>query len=155
MAGLTTAMTDSYRLQLMTATHDHTITTGHVFKVALFKANASISGTFGKGTTNYSDMSTDELATATGYTQPGFAFTAAQNITPTIPSANTATTSWSTNPNWTSATFITRGCLIYNSTGSGKAVSVHDFTSDQTVTAQTMTLVMPANTAAAAILRLA
>jgi hypothetical protein len=44
--------------------------------------------------------------------------------------------------------------FIYNSTQSNKAVSVHTFGS-QTITAGTFTLTMPANTTAAALLRIA
>ena len=44
--------------------------------------------------------------------------------------------------------------LIYNSTQSNKAVSVHTFGS-QTVTAGTFTLTMPSNTTSTALLRLA
>jgi hypothetical protein len=44
--------------------------------------------------------------------------------------------------------------LIYNSSASNKAVSVHTF-GDQTVTAGTFTLTMPANTTSTALIRLA
>jgi hypothetical protein len=44
--------------------------------------------------------------------------------------------------------------LIYNSTQSNKAVSVHTFGS-QSITAGTFTLTMPANTTTTALLRLA
>jgi hypothetical protein len=44
--------------------------------------------------------------------------------------------------------------LIYNSSASNKAVSVHTFGS-QTVTAGTFTLTMPSNTTSTALLRLA
>jgi hypothetical protein len=44
--------------------------------------------------------------------------------------------------------------LIYNSTQSNKAVSVHTFGS-QTITAGTFTLTMPSNTTSTALLRLA
>ena len=44
--------------------------------------------------------------------------------------------------------------LIYNSTQSDKAVSVHTFGS-QTITAGTFTLTMPANTTSTALIRLA
>jgi hypothetical protein len=44
--------------------------------------------------------------------------------------------------------------LIYNSTQSNKAISVHTFGS-QTVTAGTFTLTMPANTTSTALIRLA
>jgi hypothetical protein len=44
--------------------------------------------------------------------------------------------------------------LLYNSTQSNKAISVHTFGS-QTITAGTFTLTMPANTTSAALIRLA
>jgi hypothetical protein len=44
--------------------------------------------------------------------------------------------------------------LIYNSTSSNKAVSVHNFGS-QTVTAGTFTLTMPTNDATTGLLRIA
>jgi hypothetical protein len=44
--------------------------------------------------------------------------------------------------------------LIYNSTQSNKAISVHTFGS-QTITAGTFTLTMPSNTTSTALLRLA
>jgi hypothetical protein len=44
--------------------------------------------------------------------------------------------------------------LVYNSSKSDKAVSVHTF-GDQTVTAGTFTLTMPSNTTSTALLRLA
>jgi hypothetical protein len=44
--------------------------------------------------------------------------------------------------------------LIYNTSKTNKAVSVHTF-GDQTITAGTFTLTMPTNTTATALLRLA
>jgi len=44
--------------------------------------------------------------------------------------------------------------LLYNSTQSNKAISVHTFGS-QTITAGTFTLTMPANSTSAALIRLA
>jgi hypothetical protein len=44
--------------------------------------------------------------------------------------------------------------LVYNSTQSNKAISVHTFGS-QTITAGTFTLTMPSNTTTTALLRLA
>lgn len=154
MAGITTAMTDSFRLELATATHNFTATTGNVFKVPLFKVG--VAGTYGKATTNYSDMTgnSDEVANGSGYTTLGFAWTAAQNTTPTVTN-HVATWTWTTNPSWTSATFSTIGCMIYNSSASNKAVSVHDFGGTQTVTAGTLTLILPTNNDTVAILRLA
>jgi hypothetical protein len=57
---------------------------------------------------------------------------------------------------YTSVTLATASdaVLIYNSSQSNKAVSVHTFGS-QTITAGTFTLTMPANTTSTALLRLA
>lgn len=153
MAGFTTAMPTSYKVELMTATHNHTITTGNVFKIALGKSG--VAGTYGAATVNYSDLTgnTDEVASGGGYTTGGFAWTAAQNITPTS-TGTTAFTQWSVNPSWTSATFTETGCIIYNSSASNKAVYVGN-TGSNTVTAGTLTLVLPTNDATNAILRLA
>lgn len=154
MAGITSAMTNQYRQHLMMKKYDHTATTGDVFKIALFKANASIVGTYGKSTNNYSDMTgnSDELAAAGGYSTGGA--TLSVNVTPIV-STNTACTSWTVNPFWSSATFTTRGALIYDSTVSNECTSVYDFGADQPVSSGTLTLVLPANTAGNAILQLA
>lgn len=154
MAGFTTAMPTSFKAELAQAIHDFTITIGHVFKLALGKVAPT--GTYGAATTNYSDLTgnSDEVAAGTGYSTGGFAWTAAQNVTPQI-SGTTAFWQWSVNPSWTSATFSTVGCIIYNSSASDKAVYVGSFGGTETVTAGTLTLVLPTNDASNALLRLA
>lgn len=153
MAGFTTAMPTSFKAELPQALHNFTATTGNVFKVALGKVSPT--GTYGAATTNYSDLTgnSDEV-TGTGYSAGGFAWTAAQNTTPTT-SGTTAFWSWSVNPSWTSASFSTVGCIIYNSSQSNRAVYVGSFGGTQTVTAGTLTLVLPTNDASNAILRIA
>lgn len=153
MAGLTTSFPTSFKGELPQAIHNFTITTGHVFKVPLCKTSPA--GTYGAATTNYSDLTgnSDEVASGGGYTTGGFAWTAAQNITP-LTSGTTAYWSWSVNPSWTSATFSTAGCLIYNSSASNKCVYVGDFGGNQSVSAGTFTLVLPSNSNTTSILRL-
>lgn len=153
MAGYTTAMPTSFKAELATATHNFTTTTGHVFKAALGKAAPT--GTYGAATTNYSDLTgnSDELSAAGGYSTGGFAWTAAQNVTPTT-SGTTAYWQWSVNPSWSSASFTARGVLIYNSSGSNQAVYVGDLGGDQTVVSGTFTLVLPSNTNTTALLRI-
>jgi len=154
MAGLAgSAMCASFKAELAQAVHNFTITTGHIFKVALYVAQASIAGSPGAGSTNYSEMGADELATASGYTRPGFAFTAAQNVTPQVTGA-IAYWQWSANPNWTSATFTSRGAMIYNSSASNKAVAILDFGADKPVSSGTFTIQMPTNDSTNATLRL-
>ncbi len=149
----TTAMTDQYRQHLMQKKYDHTATTGDVFKIALIKVAPA--GTYGKGSVNFSDITgnSDEV-TGTGYTTGGFAWTAAQNTTPSVTN-HVATATWTTNPSWTTATFSATAGMIYDSTVSNEAVSTHDFGGTQTVTAGTLTLVLPTNNDTSAILRLA
>lgn len=153
LAGITTALCTSYKVELMKALHDWTASTGNTFKLALFKANALIVGTYGAATTNYSDMTgnSDELANTGGYTTGG------KTLTNTTPSSTgtTAFTTPSANAIWTSATFTTRGCLCYNSTNSNRAVFVYDFGADEPVVSGTFTVVMPTNDASTGLLRLA
>lgn len=153
MAGVTTAFPTSLKAELPQALHSFVQTSGNVFKVALIKAAPS--GTYGAASVNYSDITgnSDEV-TGTGYTTGGFAFTAAQNITPAT-SGTSATWSWTTNPGWTGATFSTDGCMIYNTTNGNRAVYVGSFGGTQSVSAGTFTLVLPANTPGNAILELA
>lgn len=152
MAGFTTAMPNSFKNELGQAIHNFTTTTGHVFKVALGKVSPT--GTYGTGTTNYSNLTGNSDETSgTGYSAGGFAWTAAQNITPTNTSTQTYW-QWSVNPSWTTATFSTVGCIIYNSSASNQAVYVGSFGGTVTVTAGTLTLVQPSNAAGTSLLQL-
>lgn len=160
MTGFTTAMPTSFKSELMQGLHNFTASTGNDFRVAL--GIASPTGTYGAATTNYgsgtgaptvANMGTDELPTATGYTQGGFDITAANNVTPTI-SGTTAYTTPGVNPSWTSATFSTSGCLMYNYTNGTRAAYVGSFGGTQTVTAGTFTILMPTNNSSSALLRL-
>lgn len=153
MAGVTTAVPTSFKTELPQAMHNFTITTGHVFKMALIKVGPA--GTYDATTTNYSTLTgnSDEVSSGGGYTTGGFAWTAAQNITPAA-TGTTAFWSWSVNPSWTSATFSTIGGIIYNSSASNKAVYVGSFGGTQTVAAGTLTVVLPTNDASTAILRI-
>lgn len=150
MGSITTSFPTSLKSELPQALHSFIQTSGNIFKVALIKATPS--GTFGAASTNYSNLSTDEV-TGTGYSAGGFAFTAAQNITPAA-SGTSATWSWSTNPAWTGASFTTDGCMFYNSTASNRAVYVGSFGGTQSVSAGTFILVIPANSVGTAILQL-
>src|ERR1700744_705833 len=132
---ITTAICDSFKVQMAEAGHNFTTSTGDVFKVALIKASPT--GTYGASTTNYSNITgnSDEV-TGTGYTAGGFAWTAAQNVTPVL-STDTAVITWSVNPSWSGATFTTDGCLIYNSSKSNEAVAVYSFGTTQSVSGGT------------------
>lgn len=153
MAGFTTAMPTSFKVELMRALHDFTQTTGNDFRVALGKVGPT--GTYDAATTNYTNLTgnSDEVV-GTGYSAGGFDITAGNNTTPTS-SGTTAFTTPAVNPSWTSATFSTTGCIMYNNTNGTRAAYVGSFGGTQTVTAGTFTILMPTNNSSNALLRIA
>lgn len=150
MAGLTNSMTTSFKVEILDGVHDFTNGTGDTFKIALFKDNASITGTYGAATTNYSDMTgNSDEASGVGYVAGGATLT---TVTPTS-SGTTAIIDFS-DVTWTTATITARGALIYNSSQGNKAVAVLDFGSDKTSTAGDFTIIFPTADASNAIIRI-
>ena len=147
----TQAMCTSFMEQLLTGTHNFTPSTGDTFKAALYLASATVNA----ATTAYS--STGEV-TGTNYTAGGVAVTNGTAPASTNSSATAGVAYWtpSASITYTNVTLTTAfdAVLIYNSSKSDKAVSVHTFGS-QTVTAGTFTLTMPTNNTTNALLRLA
>jgi hypothetical protein len=149
-------MCTSFMGELMTATHNfgtapiRAATTADTFKAALYLTSATVNA----ATTAYS--STNEV-TGTGYTAGGVTVTNATAPIATNSSATAGVAYWtpSASITYTTVTLSTAfDCvLIYNSSQSDKAVSVHTFGS-QTITAGTFTLTMPSNTTTTALLRL-
>ena len=148
---ITTAMPTSFKVELFKGVHNFTASTGNTFKIALLKAAASGSGTFGAATTSYSNLSTDELANGSGYTTGGNTLV---SITP-VASGTTAICDFD-NTTWSAATFTTSGALIYNDTAaSDPACAVLSFGGDQTVSSGDFQIQFPAAAAATAIIRIA
>ena len=147
----TQAMCTSFMGELMTATHNFTTGTGNTFKAALYLASATVNAS----TTAYS--STGEV-TGTNYTAGGVTVTNGTSPSSTNTSSTAGVAYWTPTASitYTNVTLPTAfdAVLIYNSSASNKAVSVHTFGS-QTVTAGTFTLTMPSNTTSTALLRLA
>lgn len=153
----TQSMVTSFLGELMTATHNfgtaptRGTSATDTFKAALYLASATINA----ATTVYS--ATGEV-TGTNYTAGGITVTAATPPTSTNASATAGVGFFTPSASfvYTTVTLSTAfDCvLVYNSTQSNKAVSVHTFGS-QTITAGTFTLTMPANTTTTALLRLA
>jgi len=137
------AMCTSFKVELLTATHNFTASTGDTFKIALYTSSA----TLGAGTTAYT---VSNEVSGTGYTAGGNTLT---NVTPTS-SGTTAFTDFA-DTTWSTATITARGALIYNSSKSDKAVCVLDFGSDKTSTAGNFTIVMPTADASNSIIRIA
>ena len=147
----TQSMCTSFMQELMTATHDFTTGTGDTFKAALYESTA----TYNASTTAYS---TSGEVTGSGYSPGGVTVTNGTSPQSTNSSATAGVAYWtpSASITYTSVTLTTAfdAVLIYNSSKSNKAVSVHTFGS-QTVTAGTFTLTMPTNNTTNALLRLA
>lgn len=147
----TQSMCTSFMGELLTGTHNFTPSTGDTFKAALYL----VSATMNASTTAYT--STGEV-TGTGYTPGGVTVTNAVAPAATNASSTAGTAYWtpSASLTYTSVTLTTAfdAVLIYNSSKSDKAVSVHTFGS-QTVTAGTFTLTMPTNNTTNALIRLA
>jgi hypothetical protein len=143
--------------ELLTATHNfgtaptRGTTAADTFKGALYLASATLNAS----TTAYS--TTGEV-TGTNYTAGGVTVTNATAPTATNSSTTAGVAYWTPSASlvYTTVTLTTAfdTVLIYNSSQSNKAVSVHTF-GPQTITAGTFTLTMPPNTTAAALLRLA
>jgi hypothetical protein len=153
----TQAMTTSFMGELMTGTHNFGTApvraTGatDAFKAALYLTSATVNAS----TTAYS--ASNEVS-GTGYSAGGVAVTFGTPPTATNASATAgvAFVTPSASITYTTVTLATAfdAVLIYNSTQSDKAVSVHTFGS-QTVTAGTFTLTMPTNNTTDALIRLA
>lgn len=149
---ITSAICTSFKKELLDGIHSFLATGGDTYKIALIKAQASQAGTYGAATTNYSNVTgnSDELGATGGYTTGGNTLT---KINPTS-SGTTAFIDFS-DTSWTSATFTTRGCIIYNTSESNKAVMVIDFGADFSVSGGTFEIQFPTADASNAILRIA
>ena len=151
---ITSAICNSFKQELLVEGHNFTGGTDQ-FKLALFTEDATLS----KSTTAYTapadgtadPTNTKEVSsTSTGYTTGG------NNLTSTTPvlSGDTACCKFA-DTSFTSASFTARGCLIYNSTNSNKAVCAINFGANKTVTSGTFTIQFPAQTAGNAIIQIA
>ena len=150
--GIASVLQNSFKTELLKGFHSFDTSgatpAGSVFKIALYNSSAAL------GTTTTVYTTTEELATATGYTRPG------NTLTNTGVGISTVTsfTDFS-DTSWTSASFTCRGCLIYNSSSItgltlNAAVCSIDFGGDKTVSSGTFTIQFPANDSSNAIIRI-
>ena len=153
---ITSAICNSFKQEILVEGHNFT-GGADAFKLALYSSDTAA---LSKSTTQWtvaSDPSatptdTYEVSTdGTGYSSGGNTLT---STTPAL-SGDTAcclfaSTSWGS-----TASFTARGCLIYNSTNSNKAVCAINFGADKTVTSGTFTIEFPAQTAGNAIIQIA
>lgn len=135
---ITTAICNSYKQEILEGVHASTDT----YKIALYTSSATLSAS----TTAYS--STNEVS-GTGYDAGG------KTLTGFVSGLATGTAYITfDDPSWTSSTITARGCLIYNSSKSNKAVACFDFGSDVISVSGTFTIDLPA-AGASALIRIA
>lgn len=135
---ITTAICNSYKQEILEGVHSSTDT----YKIALYTSSA----TLGASTTAYS--ATNEV-TGAGYDAGG------KTLTGFVSGLSTGTAYITfDDPSWTSSTITARGCLIYNSSKSNKAVAAFDFGSDVISVSGTFTIDLPA-AGASALIRIA
>lgn len=108
---ITSALCNSYKQEILEGVHASTDT----YKIALFDSNAGLSAS----TTVYSTSGEVE---GTGYTAGGVTLS---GFTTGL-SGSTAYLTFS-DPSWENSTITARGCMIYNSSKSNKAVAVFNF----------------------------
>ena len=143
---ITSAICNSFKQEILVATHDFTASTGDTFKIALFTSSA----TLGASTTAYSTTNEITNDAGTAYTAGGENLT---SVTPVLDSS-TAVCDFA-DVSWTSATFTANGALIYNSSKANKAVCAIAFGGDKTATNGTFTVQFPTADASNAIIRIA
>lgn len=137
------AMCSSFKSEILAGVH---VLGTDVLKAALYVATA----TLGAATTVYS--TTGEVV-GTNYTAGGVTVTAA---TPPSTSGTTGIFTPTASFAWTTVTLSTSfdTCLVYNSSKSNKACSVHTFTA-QTVVAGNFSLSQPVNAPGTALIQIA
>ena len=141
---ITQAVCNTFKSELLGAVHDFDSGSGQAFKLALYTSAANLSA----ATTVYT--ASGEVSASGQYTAGGGILQSQQvSLDGSVGIVDFADLSF------TGVTLTARGALIYNTSASNKAVCVLDFGADKTATSGTFTIVFPAFTSAAAILRIA
>ena len=141
---ITQAIANSFKKELLEGQHEFQFG-GDKFKLALYSSSATLNST----TTSFT--TTSEVGNSGTYASGGGALVQ-PNPSTSIASGVAIVTFG--NLSFTSASITARGALIYNTSATNKAVAVLDFTSDKVSTDGTFTIIFPAFTTAAAILRI-
>jgi hypothetical protein len=137
-------MCTSFKVELMTATHNFTNSTGDAFNIALYDNSAS----FTAATTAYT--ATNEVSGA-GYSAKGNTLV---NVTP-VSSSTTAYTDFG-DSTWSSSTITARGAMIFNDDASGDpSVVILDFGSNKSSSSGDFVVVFPTDNSTSAIIRIA
>jgi hypothetical protein len=141
---ITQAIANSFKKELLEGQHEFQFG-GDKFKLALYSSSATLNST----TTSFT--TTSEVGNSGTYASGGGALV--QPNPSTSVASGVAIVDFN-DLSFTGATITARGALIYNTSATNKAVAVLDFTSDKVSTDGTFTIVFPAFTTAAAILRI-
>jgi len=139
------AVCNSFKAQLLDGDHDFSAAGGNTFKLALYTTAATLNAT----TTVYT--STNEVVATGTYTAGGGILTGQTvSLDGSVGIVDFADLSF------TGVTLSALGAVIYNTSfGSNAAVCVLDFGAVKTATSGTFTILFPAFTSSAAILRIA
>ena len=140
---ITQAMCTSFKVELLTGTHDFTNSTGDSFKLALYTSSASL----GASTTAYT---ASNEASGTGYSAGGQTLDSG-----TISTSGTTAFVDFADEVFSDVTLSADGCIIYNSSASNKAIATIDFGGTVSATAGDLTIEFPAAGASTAIIRIA
>ena len=144
---ITSAVCNSFKVEVLQAEHNFTASSGNTFNLALYTSSATLN----KSTTAYSSSNEITNTSGSAYSAKGKALT---SVTPAL-STDTACCDFA-DVSWTSASFTANGCLIFNdSHSSDAAVCAIAFGGDKTVSSGTFTVQFPAADASNAIIRIA
>jgi hypothetical protein len=141
---ITQAIANSFKKELLEGQHEFQFG-GDKFKLALYSSSATLNS----ATTSFT--TTSEVGNSGTYASGGGALV--QPNPSTSIASGVAIVDFN-DLSFTSASITARGALIYNTSATNKAVAVLDFTADKISTDGTFTIVFPAFTTAAAILRI-
>ena len=143
--GITTAMCNSFKQELLGGVHDLDT---HTLKIALIKASPS--GTYGAATTNYSVVTGNSDETSgTGYSAGG------QNLDSAAISLSGSTAFVDfADEVFSTLTVSADGAIIYNASQSNKAIAVFNFGSTVTATNGDFSVVFPTADASNAVIRI-
>jgi hypothetical protein len=145
MAITTNAITNSFKEDLLNGLHDFAVSTGDVYKLALYDSSASI----GADTTSYAVGISGQVPDSGQYAAGGGALVNA------LVSLNGTTAFVDFDDlSFTGVTLTARGALIYNTSESSKSVCVLDFGGDKTATSGTFTIQFPDANDTQAIIRI-
>jgi hypothetical protein len=141
---ITQAVCNSFKQEILQAVHNFSSAGGNTFKLSLYSSAAVLNS----ATTSY--LTSGEVSASGQYTAGGGVLAGQQTSLDTGVGIVTFS-----NLSFTGVTLTAAGALIYNSSATNKAVCALDFGGDKTATAGTFTIVFPAFTSSAAILRIA